>query len=181
MNLGAAAAKAEILVFHHVDSDLTPAHIDAIVRAMRDPAVIGGGFYRKFDERHPLLRWLEPLERIHSRTFGTIYGDQSLFVRRDVFLQLGGFAPIPLMEDVEFSRRLRRAGKIVLLDPPMRSSPRRQIEQGAWRVTLRNLFFLIAFRCGISAEGLHRWYYRRELLQPGGGRPRITSDISPGK
>ena len=63
------------------------------------------------------------------------------------------------MEDVEFSRRLRRSGKVVLLDPPMRTSPRKQIEQGAWRVTLRNLLFLILFRLGVSAERLHRRYY----------------------
>ncbi|PZR74968.1 MAG: hypothetical protein DLM52_08530 [Chthoniobacterales bacterium] len=178
MNLGASKANGEILLFHHVDSELTPEHIDAIVQVMSDRAVIGGGFYRKFDQRHPALRWLEPLERIHNRAFGTIYGDQSVFVRRAVFEQLGGFAPIPLMEDVEFSKRLRRAGKVVLLDPAMRSSPQSQIEQGVWRVTLRNLLFLIAFRCGISADRLHCWYYGRELVQPAASSSRITSEIS---
>ena len=105
------------------------------------------------------MRRLENFERAHCRAFGTIYGDQSLFVRRDHFVRLGGFATVPLMEDVEFSRRLRRSGKVVLLDPPMRTSPRKQIEQGAWRVTLRNLLFLILFRLGVSAERLHRRYY----------------------
>lgn len=177
MNLGARSATSETLLFHHVDSELTAAHIDVIARTLADSAIIGGAFYRKFDQRHPALCWLEPVERVHSRSFGTIYGDQSVFVRREIFWQLGGFAPIPLMEDVEFSKRLRRAGKIALLDPPMRSSPHRQIAQGAWRVTLRNLLFLIAFRSGVSPERLHRWYY--------GGRPqparrsaRIPSELT---
>ncbi len=175
MNLGAQLATGETLLFHHVDSKLTSAHLDALAGALSDGNLIGGAFYRAFDERHPSLRWLEKLERVHLRSFGTIYGDQSVFVRRDVFTQLGGFAAIPLMEDVEFSKRLRRAGKITLLDPPMRSSPQRQMEQGAWRVTWRNLAFLVAFRCGVSAHTLHRWYYRQEAMQPPPAPVRIPA------
>jgi len=113
---------------------------------------------------HPRLRFLEPLERWHSRAFGTIYGDQSIFVRREHFLKIGGFAELPLMEDVDLSRRLRSSGKIKLLDPPIRSCARRQIAQGPWKVTLRNLLFLILFRCGVPVRLLHSWYYgfRRE-------------------
>lgn len=177
MNLGASLATAGTLLFHHVDSELTAGHIDALALAMHDPGTIGGGFYRKFDNRHSSLRWLEYFERVHNRAFGTIYGDQSLFVRREIFLQLGGFARIPLMEDVEFSRRLRGAGKTALLDPPMRSSPVRQIEQGPWRVTLRNLSFLIAFRCGISPEQLHRHYYGARSMQPRPGNSRIPREM----
>ncbi len=167
LNCGARAATADILLFHHADSKLTPAHLHAIVRALRDPDIIGGAFYRKFDERHPFLRiLLEDFERWHTRAFGTLYGDQSVFVRREVFERIGGYAPIPLMEDVEFSKRLRRAGRIVALDPPMESSPRQQLETGAWRVTFRNLFFLIAFRFGISPARLHEWYYGPPTGQP---------------
>jgi hypothetical protein len=159
MNLGAHLASGDVLLFHHVDSVLTDAHLLSLQHAMRNTHFVGGGFYRKFDERHPGLRRLENFERVHCRAFGTIYGDQSLFVRRDHFVRLGGFAPVPLMEDVEFSRRLRRSGEVVLLDPPMQTSPRKQIEQGPWRVTARNLLFLVLFRLGVSPERLHGWYY----------------------
>jgi hypothetical protein len=162
MNLGAQLATGEVLLFHHVDSILTDAHLRSLVRAMRNGDYVGGAFYRKFDERHPCLRWLEKFERVHCRAFGTIYGDQSVFIRRSDFGRLGGFAPIPLMEDVDLSGRLRRSGKIVLLDPPMRSSAKKQIEQGAWRVTLRNLLFLVLFRAGVSALRLHDWYYLKK-------------------
>ena len=162
MNLGAQLATGDVLLFHHVDSILTEAHLLSLAEALRDPDRVGGAFYRKFDERHPRLRWLEKFERWHSLAFGTIYGDQSVFVRRNHFSRIGGFAPIPLMEDVDLSRRLRRSGKIVLLDPPMQTSPQKQIEQGAWKVTLRNLLFLILFRAGISADRLHHWYYARK-------------------
>jgi rSAM/selenodomain-associated transferase 2 len=166
LNQGAQMATADWLLFHHVDTELTIAHVAALV-ALDSPETVGGGFYRKFDERHPQLRWLESVERWHSRLFGTIYGDQSIFVRREHFWQMGGFAPLPLMEDVEFSARLRSSGKIALLDPPVTSSARKQIEQGAWRVTLRNLLFLILFRIGIAPQRLHNWYHLRKPIWRG--------------
>jgi len=158
LNNGARIANGEWLLFHHADTEFTAEHAAAI--AALDPTdVVGGAFYRKFDERHPHLRGLEFFERWHCRAFGTIYGDQSIFVRREHFVRMGGFAPLPLMEDVEFSARLRRSGKIELLDPPMRSCAQKQIEQGAWKVTLRNLLFLVLFRCGVPVKRLHAWYY----------------------
>jgi hypothetical protein len=157
MNRAADLATGEILLFHHVDSSLTDAHLQALAQGLN--GACGGAFYRKFDRRHPRLRGLEKFERWHCRTFGTFYGDQSIFVRRDHFSRIGGFAAIPLMEDVEFSRKLRRSGQIVLLDPPMQSSPRKHLENGPWRMTLRNLLFLILFRIGVSPDRLHRWYY----------------------
>ncbi len=181
MNAGAASARADIFLFHHVDSDLTGAHLDAIVARLREPNVIGGAFYRAFDERHPELRFLENFERWHSRAFGTIYGDQSVFIRSEVFKRIGGFAPIPLMEDVDFSRRLRRAGEIALLDPPLKSSPARQMEQGSWRVTWRNLLFLLAFRFGVSPVRLHVWYYEDSLMQLPPPAHRNPLEIVPSK
>lgn len=163
LNLGARAATADILLFHHVDSQLHESHLHSLRAAMRDLQIIGGAFYRKFDERHPYLRWAEPIERWHSRTFGALFGDQSIFVRRQHFFRLGGFAPVPLMEDVEFSRRLRRAGAIALLDPPMPTSPDRQIAHGPWRTTGRNLLFLLLFQLGVSPYLLHSWYYRHMI------------------
>jgi rSAM/selenodomain-associated transferase 2 len=160
MNAGALAAIGEVLLFQHADTELTEAHLTAIDVALRNPRVVGGAFYRKFDGRHPRLMWLEPVARFLSRNGGTLYGDQSVFVRREVFQRLGGFAKIPLMEDVEFSKRLRAAGKIALLDPPMQSSPRYHMHTGAWRATMRNTSFIVLYRLGVSPFRLHRWYYQ---------------------
>jgi hypothetical protein len=169
MNRGAECAGGEILLFHHADSLLTREHLQALGTLARSDAV-GGAFYRKFDQRHPFLLGAEPIERWHCRKWGTLYGDQSIFVRSDIFRALGGFAEIPLMEDVEFSRRLRRSGPILMLDPPIRSSPRKHLEEGSWRTTLRNLSMLISFQLGASPKTLHRWYYRGRLF--GGDLPR---------
>ncbi|MBS0658538.1 MAG: glycosyltransferase family 2 protein [Verrucomicrobia bacterium] len=160
LNAAAAEARGDILLFHHADSILTPEHLAALQQLdTQAPGFRGGAFYRKFDERHPWLRWLEQVERWRSRSHGTLFGDQSVFVRRSVFEELGGFAGIPLMEDVDFSNRLRRSGPVVLLDPPMASSPRKHLQQGAWRTTLRNASLLLLFQLGVDPARLHRWYY----------------------
>jgi GT2 family glycosyltransferase len=161
MNDGAAAATGDVLVFLHADTEMEQPHLTAISDAMVDGQFVGGAFYRAFDERHPRLRWLEPIARFLTRNGGTLFGDQTVFVRRDVFERLGGFAEIPLMEDVEFSRRLRRAGPVMIADPPIRTSPRHHIENGAWRTTIRNGLFLLLFKLGVSAERLHAIYYAR--------------------
>lgn len=161
MNLGASRASGDALIFHHADATLRAEHLSAIVCALRDPGVIGGAFYRKFDARHPRLLFLEVIGRSITRRGGTLFGDQSVFVRREVFVSLGGFAPIPLMEDMEFSRRLRRRGRVAVLDPPMESSSRRHLRHGAWRTSIQNGLFILLYWCGCSPQRLHRWYYRR--------------------
>jgi len=166
MNLGAEAASGDVIVFQHSDTDLEDAHLAAIETALSDPQIIGGAFYRKFDDRHPRLMWLEAVARFLTRHGGALYGDQTIFVRRDVFMALHGFARIPLMEDVEFSRRLRAAGKIAVLDPPVLSSARRHLRKGAWRTSLQNGLFIVLYRLGVSPHRLHRWYYRSAENNP---------------
>lgn len=159
MNLGAAAASGDVIVFLHSDTNLEDAHLAAIQTALADPEIIGGAFFRKFDGRHPRLMWLESVARFLTSHGGTLYGDQSVFIRREAFMQLGGFAKIPLMEDVEFSRRLRSAGKIAVLDPPVQSSARRHLRKGAWRTSIQNGLFIVLYKLGVSPHTLHRWYY----------------------
>jgi rSAM/selenodomain-associated transferase 2 len=160
MNHGAMSATGEILLFQHADTEVTDTHFAAIRHAMQDPDVVGGAFYRKFDERHPRLMWLEPVARYLTRNGGTLFGDQSVFVRREVFQRVSGYAEIPLMEDVEFSRRLRAAGKVVVLDPPVQTSARRHLREGAWRKSIQNGLIILLYKLGVSPERLHRWYYK---------------------
>jgi rSAM/selenodomain-associated transferase 2 len=161
MNEATRAATGSVFLFHHADTELTAAHLESLETALRtDPSLGGGAFRRRFDERHPHLRWIEPWEALRCRRFGPLFGDQSLFVRRSAFNALGGFADIPLMEDVDFSCRLRRQYRVTLLLPAIRSSARKHIQQGRWRTTLINALFLLLYVCGISPRILHSWYYR---------------------
>ena len=166
MNLAAERATGDVLIFHHADSILGQAHVAALVGALRDSQVIGGAFYRKFDGRHPSFLWFEIVARFLTRHGGSFFGDQSIFVRQEIFSILGGFAPIPLMEDMEFSHRLRRAGQVAVLDPPVESSPRRHSGRGAWRTSIQNGLFIVLYKCGFSPTRLHRRYYRDRFRAP---------------
>ncbi len=157
--LGADVAAGEVVLFHHADSELDADQVQAVARTMADAAVVGGAFHRKFDARHPWLRWVEPFERWRAVRFGALFGDQSIFVRRSHYASMGGFRDLALMEDVEFSRRLRRSGRIVLLDPAMTTSDRAHRAGGAWRTSLRNGLFLLLYQLGVSPTRLHGWYY----------------------
>jgi hypothetical protein len=161
LNAGAAEAQGLLLCFHHADSELLPEHVSALVKVAADEAVGGGAFHRKFDNRHCWMKRWEAAAHGLCSVAGPLFGDQSIFVRADVFKRLGGFADIPLMEDVEFSSRLRHLTRIKLLDPPVRSSPRRFQRLGNWRSTLLNILFIALFYLGISPNTLHRWYYQR--------------------
>jgi rSAM/selenodomain-associated transferase 2 len=166
LNAGARSARGDILLFHHADTELTQPHVDALHQAFRDlPTLAGGAFHRKFDERHARLRILEKVARILADAGGTLYGDQSLFVRREVFERLGGFAEIPLMEDIEFSRRLRRSGSTAVLDPPICTSPRHHAVHGAVRTSIRNGIMIALYRLGFPPQRLHAWYYRKPVFR----------------
>jgi uncharacterized protein len=165
MNAGAAEARGSLLCFHHADSELRREHLKALQEAARNEAIAGGAFHRRFDDRRaPFVLW-EGLVRRVTPFAGPLFGDQSIFVRASVFERLGGFADIPLMEDIEFSRRLRRLHRIVLLDPPLRSSPRRFRRLGNVRTTLLNFTLVCLFYLGVDPVTLHRWYYGRSSGQ----------------
>ena len=173
LDLGAEMATGEWLLFQHADTAVTSAHLAALA-ALDDPAIVGGAFYRKFDERHPRLRCFEKVERWHNRTFGALYGDQSIFVRREIFAALGGFRDLPLMEDVDFSLRMRRHGRLRLLDPPLASSPRKHLARGPWRTTFANAGLLFLYHLGVPPRRLHAFYYRRGAASS--GAPREDSE-----
>jgi rSAM/selenodomain-associated transferase 2 len=183
MNCGAAAATGDVLLFQHTDTELTADHLVAIARATTaDSAVVGGAFHRKFDPRHRARQRLVPIVRRWQAWGKNFYGDQSIFVRRAHFEAMGGYAEIALMEDIEFSARLKRSGTVVVLDPPLLSSARRHRRHGKLLVTLENFALIWLFKLGVSPECLHRWYYRkaRKLAKDGQasaiGAPQIASE-----
>ncbi len=161
LNAGAAVATGEILVFTHCDTELQPAHLASLQRALQAPApgFLAGAFYKDLAYHYPHFPWAEDFVRWWSNEHGIIYGDQTLWCRRAHFEQLGGYPSLPLMEDVALSDALRRAGGVTLLDPPLRSSLRRFEQRGRLRTRLENLLYVLAFRCGVSAQRLYRRYY----------------------
>jgi glycosyltransferase involved in cell wall biosynthesis len=161
---GAAAAHGEILVFSHADTALTGAHLDALLtRLEREPTLQGGAFHRDIPQFYPRLAWAAPVIRWWMAEVGTVYGDQSPFIRRDALHRLGGFPALPIMEDLAFSDLLRHGlarDECALLDPPLRTSTRRFRRRGPLLNKLHNLALTAAWRLGLaSPEQIHRWYY----------------------
>ncbi|MEW6325906.1 MAG: TIGR04283 family arsenosugar biosynthesis glycosyltransferase, partial [Nitrospirota bacterium] len=166
MNAGAAEARGAILLFLHADTLLEPSALDAARRALNDGAA-GGAFRLRIASERPWLRVVAWGANVRSRYLGLPYGDQALFVRRDAFEAVGGFPAWPLMEDVEFIRRLWRKGRVALLNEAVLTSARRWEREGAVWTTVRNWLLLAGFWVGVSPGRLAQWYrpIREEEVQ----------------
>jgi hypothetical protein len=142
--------------------------------AATNEAIVGGAFHRRFSNHHRWFVAWEWILRKISVFAGPLFGDQSIFVKAWMFQRLGGFADIPLMEDIEFTRRLRHLGRITLLNPPMSSSPRRFRRLGSCTATLVNISFVGMFYLGVSPSVLHRWYYRGQIRTRSGAGKNVS-------
>lgn len=158
MNAGARAAGGDVLLFLHADSHLAADAFDAISQALEDPTVAGGAFKLAIDSTRRSLCIVAAVANWRSRLTGIPYGDQGIFVRRTVFEKLGGYPDLPIMEDLEFSRRLKRTGKVALLSGPIMTSSRRWDRGGVWYTTLQNQIFVLAYFMGVSPKRLAQWY-----------------------
>lgn len=159
MNAGAAAASGGVLLFLHADTRL-PAGFATAVRDAITGGAVGGRFDVALAGTHRFLPVIARLMNVRSRLTGISTGDQAIFVRRDVFAALGGFAPIPLMEDVELTSRLRRTGPLAALRLRVTTSARRWEENGVARTIGLMWWLRFAYSCGASPERLARAYRR---------------------
>jgi uncharacterized protein len=160
MNHGARHARGRWLVFLHSDTRLGVSWIDALRRLDQQPQIVGGSFRFALDSPTRWARWIEWGVRIRVRLFDLAYGDQALFVRRTVFGELGGYRELPLMEDVDFIRRLRRRGRLAHAGVPALTSARRWERDGWLRRTVDNAVLVALFLAGHPPERLARRYHR---------------------
>lgn len=158
MNAGAAAAQGEVLLFLHADTLLPNDARREITRALANLAVVAGRFDVRFDQDATLSRTIARLMNMRSRWTGMMTGDQALFVRASAFRALGGFAAIPLMEDLEFSRRLKRVGQVAALRTQVVTSYRRWAHCGPIRTIVRMWGLRLLYWLGVSPHRLARYY-----------------------
>jgi glycosyltransferase involved in cell wall biosynthesis len=134
LNLAAAAATGEVLLALDADTLVPRGYDGAIRRALRDPHAVGGAFEFALDGTHPGLRLVELVNRVRYRLWPWYYGDQGVFVRAAVFRRVGGYPERRLLEASDFCKRLGREGRLVLVRLYMRTSARRFVEGGVFRV-----------------------------------------------
>jgi len=158
MNVGAAAASGAVLLFLHADTRLPPGFDAAVCSALTDASVVGGRFDVCLTPSSPLIRLTGALMNLRSRLTKIATGDQAIFVRREIFVRMGGFPAIPLMEDIAFSRALKRWGRVACLRQKVLTSSRRWRQKGALRTILRMWTLRFLYLCGVSPERLRRAY-----------------------
>ena len=150
MNAGASVAAGDALLFLHADTQLPPGATQAILGALSDPAVVGGGFRHSFSETGLDLRVISLYATARSLLSGIHYGDQAIFARRTIFEALGGFASEPLFEDLRLSRGLRTRGRVVTLPLSVSTSARRLRQGGVARTAAR--FAWLKLRHALGAD-----------------------------
>ena len=158
MNFGAQRASGDVLLFLHADTRLPLSAFNDIRAALQYQKVLGGRFDLQLDDPRPMLKLIGFMISLRSRFSKVGTGDQAIFVRREIFAELGGYPDIPLMEDVAFSRALKRRGAVACLRSRVVTSARRWEVDGIWRTifkmwTLKSLYLL-----GISPVRLKRYY-----------------------
>jgi glycosyltransferase involved in cell wall biosynthesis len=156
MNKGAEKAKGKILLFLHADTLLPENGIKAIETAMSDPSFSGGSFYMKFDKENIPFRFYSSCTKINISYF--TFGDQGIFIRRNVFIEIGGYKIMPIMEDFEIQKRLRKKGKFIKLPLAVTTSARRFMQNGKFKQQLLNIALLSAYELGVSPDSIKKFY-----------------------
>jgi rSAM/selenodomain-associated transferase 2 len=155
---GASASKGEILLFLHADSVIKE---DIDLKAYIRDGFIGGFFRLRFDDPSLSFRLIEFFANMRSRLFKLPYGDQAIFVKKEVFQKIGGFRPYPFLEDIDLVLRLRKMGKLISLDIPVVVSPRR-LKRGfpfsPILLSIRNVIIVLLYILGISPFKLIKLY-----------------------
>ncbi|MFQ5682912.1 MAG: TIGR04283 family arsenosugar biosynthesis glycosyltransferase [Candidatus Binatia bacterium] len=158
MNRGAEAARGDVLLFLHADTQLPASALRDVRSALSDPRCVGGRFDVRLDGGRRIFDLIGYLISLRSRWTKVATGDQAIFVRRDVFQEMGGFPEIPLMEDIAFSRSLKRKGTVACLKSTVLTSTRRWEGDGVWRTVLRMWVLRLLFLSGVSPFQLKRFY-----------------------
>lgn len=158
MNVGGRICKSDILLFLHIDTEISENNMSAIKSSMKQPYLVGGRFDVRLSGHHPAYRMISWFINIRSRLTKISTGDQAIFVRRDVFERMEGFADLPLMEDVEFSMRLKGQGGISCLRQKVTTSSRRWQQHGIIRTILLMWKLRLLYWLGTPADKLATMY-----------------------
>lgn len=157
-NFGATQATGDVLLFLHADTWLVPEARGQIERTLQSPSIPGGAFYHRIEADNLLFRLVEAADALRVCCTRIAYGDQGIFLRREVFEALGQFPDVRLMEDVRLMKSLRHHGRLALLPGPLYVSARRWQKHGILRQTLRNWCLLTAEQLGAHPNRLADLY-----------------------
>jgi len=157
MNAGARIASGSILLFLHADCRIDNGGVLAIKEGIAK-GYVGGCFTHKIDSPYFMFRLIELTGNIRSKVFGLFYGDQAIFVRRDIFEKVHGYPNFLIFEDAVFTKKMKRMGRVTVLNAKAYVSPRRWEKYGIMKTTLLNWALTIGFMMGVSTDRLAKLY-----------------------
>jgi rSAM/selenodomain-associated transferase 2 len=161
MNEGAAKACGDILLFLHADTLLPPKAFPKIIAALSDSSFIGGAFDLKIQNHRWIFKAIGRAASWKHRLTRVPYGDQAIFMLRRYFENIGGYAGIPLMEDVEMMKRVKRqGGRIIILPKEVTTSSRKWETDGVFYTIIRNWIIQVLYLFGMPARRLIKYYYK---------------------
>ena len=160
-NRGAELAAGRVLLFLHADTHLPDDYMRHIFETMLDPMTATGAFRFKTDLESPFMKAIEFLTNIRSIYFKMPYGDQGIFIRKSLFESVGGFPDIPIMEDFEFMRRIKKKGKVIILPVSVITSGRRWLNLGVIKTTIINQIVIAAYFMGVSPAKIALCYQNK--------------------
>ena len=159
MNAGANIARGDILLFLHADTRLPSNFVELAIETLKPNNIVAGAFELAIDGEDLSLRLIELLVKVRSHLFSLPYGDQAIFISKKAFVDSGGFADLPIMEDFEF---IKRIGKGIAIAPAtVTTSGRRWQKLGVWKTTLINQAIIAGYYLGISPTKLSNFYRNR--------------------
>jgi len=158
MNHGARFAKNNTLLFLHADSVVSSDTLTAIERKIMEGGFIGGCLTQRINKDACIFRFIEAEGNLRARITKIFYGDQGIFVKKDMFSKIGGFPEVPILEDVLFTKKLRRIGKTAVLPQRIIVSPRRWEKQGIIKTTFLYSLITILFRLRFPLDKIKRLY-----------------------
>lgn len=167
MNAAAAVAAGDVLLFLHGDCQLPPDARAAIEAVLSEPEVGCGAFRHRIDSPRSALGWIAAADNFRAGWLHRPYGDQALFVRRELFAAAGGYPDVPILEDLLLVRQLRRRTRFRLAEAVVVTDARRWERRGILRTTLLNWIILCGAALGVPYGRLSDLYYGRSRQSSG--------------
>ena len=158
MNAGAGIATGDIFLFLHADSRIESTSYEKMLHSMKNSDEVGGAFSLCIVSNKWSLRLITRLANLRSKYLGMAYGDQAFFVKNKIFQEMNGFAKLPICEDIDFFKRLRNLGPVILLNEQALTSPRRWDKEGIWFTTIKNILIATLFKLGFPPRSLTKWH-----------------------
>jgi len=158
MNYSVNQARGDILLFLHADTSISPDTLDTIERKIMKDGYIGGCLTQRLDNNAFIYRVIEWQGNIRARMTKEFYGDQGIFVKKEAFLKISGFPEVPIMEDVLFTKKLRKCGKTIVLPDNILVSARRWEMEGVFKTALSFNLIILLFWLKVPLNKIKQLY-----------------------